>query len=123
MRIEAHVALGHPNGQRTRAGHTFFAAAATYTVTEAQYVAIAADPAIAITRVESETGGAPTKKELLAEAATLGIEGMGDRTKNDDIAAAIEAKRAEIAAKAAADDVSRASQGETAAEQEAKDAQ
>ena len=32
---------------------------------------------------------APTKAELLARAEELGIEGLNERTKNDDIAAAI----------------------------------
>lgn len=32
---------------------------------------------------------APTKKDLLARADELGIEGLTERSKNDDIAAAI----------------------------------
>lgn len=38
---------------------------------------------------------APTKKELLARADELGIEGLTERTKNDDIAAAIAKAEAE----------------------------
>jgi hypothetical protein len=42
---------------------------------------------------------APTKAELLARAAELGIEGVGTKTKNDDIAAAIaEAEAAKASA-------------------------
>lgn len=51
---------------------------------------------------------APTKKDLLAAAAALGIEGLGQRTSNADITAAIEVKKAEVEAEFAAAEAAKA---------------
>lgn len=47
------------------------------------------EQAQALGLVEAAQPAKPTKKDLLARAAELGIEGLSERTKNDDIEAAI----------------------------------
>lgn len=120
MKITAHVGYGHPNGQRMRAGLRFEVAPNDYDVTPEQYAEIAADSAIVVTNVHAGEDGYLNVAELTAIATGLGIEVKG-RIKRDALIALIDDKRAEIAATEAAE-VSRASQGQTAAEQEAADA-
>lgn len=67
-----------------------------YALLVAQGAHLIAGPDAPTPTASSSSGDAPapTKKDLLARAAELGVEGVGQRTSNDAIAAAIAAKEA-----------------------------
>lgn len=148
-KITAHVPLSHPNGQRTRAGHTFFTEPREYDVTPAELKELRADAAIIITTPAKRGASKVPAADAVAPAGDLeapnptngpsevskatGTPKPLARMNKDELTAEAarlgvvalpDASNANIrqAIQLAKDPVSRTAQGETAKQRQVKDA-